>query len=67
MASQMKLKDLGYALKVATGTVCSQCHKAPSKTVSFDSVHNKHVSDKKYDCSFCHSFSRPERGLVTRR
>ena len=51
----MKLKDLGYALKGATGTVCTQCHKAPSKTLSFDSVHNKRVSDKKYDCSFCHS------------
>ena len=23
----------------------------------------KHVKDKKYDCSRCHSFTRPERGL----
>lgn len=66
-ATQMKLKDLGYGLKGASSTVCSQCHKAPGKTASFESVHNKHVTDKKYDCSFCHSFSRPERGLVTRR
>jgi hypothetical protein len=27
-------------------------------------MHNKHVADKQYDCSACHTFSRPERGLI---
>jgi uncharacterized protein YfaS (alpha-2-macroglobulin family) len=29
-----------------------------------DLDHDKHVKDKKYDCSWCHGFSRPERGLT---
>ena len=29
----------------------------------FEELHNKHVKDKGYDCSWCHGFSRPERGL----
>lgn len=65
-ATQMKLKDLGYVLKGTTGTTCTQCHGL-KKSLSFNELHKKHVTDKKYDCSFCHSFARPERGLVTRR
>jgi hypothetical protein len=65
-ATQMKLKDLGYALKGTTGTTCTQCHGLKS-VPAFNELHNKHVTDKKYDCSFCHNFSRPERGLRTRR
>lgn len=30
---------------------------------SFVPLHDKHVKDKGYDCSWCHDFSRPERGL----
>ncbi len=30
---------------------------------SYNKLHDKHVKDKKYDCSWCHGFSRPERGL----
>jgi hypothetical protein len=31
--------------------------------MSFTKVHEKHVQDKGRDCSVCHTFSRPERGL----
>ncbi len=54
--------DLGYGLKGSEATVCTQCH-GREDTLSFTSVHNKHVKDKGYDCSWCHSFSRPERNL----
>ena len=53
---------LGYGIKGDTGTVCTQCHDL-KETKSFTSTHDKHVKDKKYDCSWCHAFSRPERGL----
>lgn len=55
--------DLGYALKGPQAQVCSQCHGNKSSP-GFASVHNKHVTSKRYDCSNCHNFSRPERGLT---
>jgi len=61
-ATQMNLKDMGYAMKGTQNTTCTQCHS--NKDISsYTSLHKKHVTDKKYDCSWCHSFSRPERGL----
>ncbi len=64
-ATQMNLPNLGYVLKAAPTTVCIQCHsyKDPN-TMSYTDLHNKHVTSKRYDCSWCHSFSRPERGLT---
>lgn len=55
--------DLGYALKGAQSAVCTQCHGSKD-ALSFTKVHEKH---SRYDCSFCHTFSRPERGLRTTR
>ncbi|MFO7716772.1 thrombospondin type 3 repeat-containing protein [Desulfosarcina sp.] len=52
--------DLGYQLKAEKSTVCSQCH-GQKENKSFAVIHDKHVKDKKYDCSSCHTFSRPER------
>ena len=61
--TRMNLKgDLGYGLKSSETVVCSQCHEREGNP-GFKSVHEKHVKDKKYDCSRCHSFTRPERGL----
>ncbi len=61
--NQMDLQnELGYGLKAAENTVCNQCHR-PKEQKPFVTIHDKHVKDKKYDCSWCHSFSRPERGL----
>ena len=54
--------ELGYQLKGAEEVVCVQCH-SDKGTKSFTVIHDKHVSDKQYDCSWCHGFSRPERNL----
>jgi hypothetical protein len=63
--SRMDLKgELGYALKGPESKVCTQCHGRKG-SMGFTRVHDKHVRDKQYDCAFCHSFSRPERGLRT--
>ena len=61
-ATQMNLTGMGYAMKGTKNTTCTQCHGNESMP-SYTSLHNKHVKDKKYDCSWCHDFSRPERGL----
>jgi len=63
-ATQMSLRSLGYTLRSNLRTVCTQCHayKAP---IAFADMHHKHVDDKGSDCSMCHGFSRPERGLRT--
>lgn len=67
-ATQMDLKGLGYTLKGPATTVCAQCHSYKSPTSkNYTEMHNKHVTDKKYDCSWCHSFTRPERKLVKPR
>lgn len=56
--------DLGYQLKADKASVCSQCHGS-KENKSFAVIHDKHVRDKRIDCSSCHAFSRPERGLRT--
>jgi len=62
-ATQMKLiTNLGYGLKAAQSVVCSQCHNAKTPK-AYESMHN-HVNVKGFDCSWCHTFSRPERGLT---
>jgi len=62
-ATQVKLiTDLGYGLKASTSIVCSQCH-AVRNVKPYDTMHN-HVNTKGFDCSWCHNFSRPERGLT---
>ena len=53
--------DLGYALKAPANQVCTQCHG--SENSGFASVHSRHVQSRGYDCSNCHTFSRPDRGL----
>lgn len=60
---QMDLKgQLGYAAKDSLDKLCVQCH-SDEKLRPFGSMHNLHVTKEKYDCSWCHTFSRPERGL----
>ncbi len=61
-ATQMNLTAMGYAMKGTVNTTCAQCHD-PEDMPSYTSLHNKHVTDEGYDCSWCHTFSRPERGL----
>ena len=54
--------ELGYALKGPQSVVCFQCH-GEKEDKPFTTLHDKHVKDKGYDCSWCHDFSRPERNL----
>ena len=65
-ATQMNLRSLGYVLKASESTVCSQCHKRRANP-GWKDIHSKHVQEHRYDCSTCHSFTRPELGLRIRR
>ncbi|MCM2358207.1 MAG: chitobiase/beta-hexosaminidase C-terminal domain-containing protein [Geobacteraceae bacterium] len=60
--TRMNLPAMGYALKAAASVVCSQCH-AEKTPRPYDRMHS-HVEGKGFDCSWCHNFSRPERGLT---
>ncbi len=55
---------LGYELKASKEDVCKQCH-GEKEPMSFLKLHDKHVKDKRRDCSTCHNFTRPERRLST--
>ncbi len=55
--------ELGYELKGPASQICFQCHGAEEQK-PFKTVHDIHVKDKRYDCSWCHTFSRPDRGLT---
>jgi hypothetical protein len=66
--TQMDLQgDLGYSPKGPLTELCIQCHeyKAPR---GFRKHHDDHVNEdedeKNFDCSWCHNFTRPERGLT---
>ena len=63
---RMDLEQLGYTLKGSRSTVCYQCHGS-QEAKPFKTIHDIHVKDKKYDCSWCHGFSRPERNLALAR
>ena len=56
-ATQMNLKNMGYVLKGAESSVCSQCHERESNP-GFTSVHSRHVRGEGIDCSRCHNFTR---------
>lgn len=60
-ATQMNLKSMGYVLKGPASSICSSCHsyKDPA-SISYVTLHKKHVTEKKYDCSKCHDFTRVE-------
>jgi hypothetical protein len=63
-ATQMNLKNLGYATKEPTSTLCDNCHSMKSYTSSYNSfisIHSRHVDSQNRDCNGCHNFSRPER------
>jgi len=63
-AARMNLqRDLGYGLRGEKSAICFQCHGA-EEDKDFEEIHEKHVKDKGFDCSWCHGFSRPERSLL---
>jgi hypothetical protein len=55
--TRMDFAALGYTpLTTRNGSpLCSSCHGAKSAT--FYTLHQKHVTDKKLDCSNCHTFT----------
>jgi hypothetical protein len=56
--TRIDFKALGYTpLSTRNGTpLCASCHSA--KNGSFAFIHDKHVTDKKLDCSNCHTFTK---------
>lgn len=61
--TQMNLPALGYAKKADFSVICTQCHRQKSYR-GLTANHDRHVTRQKFDCSWCHTFSRPERGLT---
>jgi hypothetical protein len=61
--ARMDLKgELGYQLKAPESQICTQCH-GKEDSEGFIDLHEEHVDEERYDCSRCHTFSRPERNL----
>lgn len=57
--------ELGYALKGSRSQVCTQCHgiEDDKDDKMYLWIHREHVEGENIDCSLCHTFTRPERGL----
>ena len=61
--TRLDFAALGYTPKTTRNNrpLCASCHGDESDEWSqgefFTKVHDKHVKDKKYDCSACHTFS----------
>jgi hypothetical protein len=57
--NRLPFADLGYTPR-PTGSngrpLCSSCHE--TKSATFYNLHDKHVRDKRLDCSSCHTFSK---------
>lgn len=62
--TKMALKTMGYAKKADWSVICTQCHSQKTWK-GYVAGHSRHVDSQGYDCSFCHTFTRPERGLKT--
>ena len=68
-----KLDAVGYALKDANNDgvtnlddeaiICSQCHRAKALRKDSAGMHGHLAKGSGTGCNFCHTFSRPERGL----
>ncbi len=68
-----KLDKLGYALKDADKNgvvseadriiICSQCHTVKTLRKDWEGMHSHTAKGSGIGCGFCHSISRPERGL----
>ncbi len=53
-----KLDKLGYKTPKPTSDLCNDCHSLKTNN-DYYWVHDYHVRNKGYNCSRCHSFSRP--------
>ena len=55
--NRLDFDALGYTPKTTYNNkpLCAGCHSL--KSADFKKLHDKHVKDKKFDCSTCHTFS----------
>jgi len=53
-----KLDKIGYKTPKPTSDLCNDCHSSKTNN-DYYWVHDYHVRSKGYNCSRCHSFSRP--------
>ena len=61
--TKLALKTMGYSKKADYSVLCTQCHSQKTWR-GYVAGHSRHVDSVGADCSYCHSFSRPERGLT---
>jgi len=56
---RMDFAALGYTPRSTRNgkPLCTSCH-GNKGTLTFSKLHEKHVTDKKYDCSTCHTFTK---------
>jgi hypothetical protein len=56
--SRLDFTALGYSpLATRNGkALCASCHSA--RTASFMDIHQKHVTERRFDCSTCHTFTK---------
>jgi hypothetical protein len=56
--NRLNFAELGYTPRTTLNgrPLCASCHSAKSGNFTF--IHEKHVTDKKLDCSNCHTFSK---------
>ena len=65
-ATRLSFAELGYTPKTTRNSkpLCASCHEDESNEWSaatrFDKIHAKHVTDKKINCSECHTFSKAQ-------
>ena len=56
--NRLNFAALGYTPRATRNgkPLCASCHGAKSGNFTF--IHEKHVTDKRLDCSNCHTFSK---------
>jgi len=55
--------ELGYNLKNTKPIICSQCH-VDRNWPNYEEGHYLHTDIQNWDCSWCHTYSRPEKGGI---
>ena len=65
-SGRINFTELGYALKSPRSELCITCHgkKDGEDEPEYLWIHAEHVREERFDCSWCHNFSRPERNLT---
>jgi hypothetical protein len=58
--TRLDFAALGYTPNTTRNgrALCSSCHGSESGT--FTSIHSRHVTNRRFDCSECHAFSKAQ-------